>query len=163
MQFTRYDRWQLPSTRSVYAPSPFEQHLAVCWVHKHPTNTHRWTELIRTDLKSGKTRFKINNKHRSWANHHQQLQLPLPGTNKDKKTIKTTTTTTTKISEHNNRSVTDARLQPSSTEKSSRHNTNTEEKHSRNTVEHRRGTEQIWPRQEGLNFRWKEQARRWCG
>jgi len=28
MQFTRYDRWQLPSTRSVYAPSPFEQHLA---------------------------------------------------------------------------------------------------------------------------------------
>jgi len=28
MQFTRYDKWQLPSTRSVYAPSPFEQHLA---------------------------------------------------------------------------------------------------------------------------------------
>jgi len=54
---------------------------------------------------------------------------------------KTTTTTTTKISEYNNRSVTDARLQPSSTEKSSRHNTNTEEKHSWNTVEHRRETE----------------------
>lgn len=27
MQFTKYDRWQLPSTRSVYAPSPFKQHL----------------------------------------------------------------------------------------------------------------------------------------
>jgi hypothetical protein len=163
MQFTRYDRWQLPSTRSVYAPSPFEQHLAyVESINIQQTHIDEQNWYV-TDRKSGKTRFKINNKHRSWANHHQQLQLPLPETNKDKKTIKTTTTATTKISEHNNRSVTDARLQPSSTEKSSRHNTNTEEKHSRNTVEHRRGTEQIWPRQEGLNFRWKEQARRWCG
>ena len=54
---------------------------------------------------------------------------------KIKKTKKITTAANTKISEHNNRSVTDARIQPSSMEKSStRHNMNTEEKHSRNTV-----------------------------
>ena len=68
MQFTRYDKWQLPSTWSVYAPSPFEQHLA----HVESINiqqTHideqNW---YKTHLKYGKTRFKIN-KHRSWANH----------------------------------------------------------------------------------------------